>query len=71
MDDQLQYDLLNEIELNDCTPSYAQSVRMHKAYNSGVLNRDGIELIMSEMKANQREMFRMPMEQIRKYAPKA
>ena len=71
LDDQLQYDLLNEIELNDCTPSYAQSVRMHKAYNAGVLNRDCIKDIMSEQKANQREMFRMPMEQIRKYAPKA
>lgn len=71
LDDQLQYDLLNEIEMNDCTPSYAQSVRMHKAYNAGMLNRDGIELIMSEQKANQREMFRMPMEHIRKYAPKA
>ena len=34
LDDQLQYDLLNEIEVNDCTPSYAQSVRMHKAYNT-------------------------------------
>ena len=71
LDDQLQYDLLNEIELNDCTPSYAQSVRMHKAYNAGVLNRDCIRDIMSEQKANQREMFRMPMEYIRKYAPKA
>lgn len=71
LDDQLQYDLLNEIELNDCTPSYAQSVRMHKAHNAGTLNRDGIEIIMSEVKANQREIFRMPMEQIRKYAPKA
>lgn len=71
LDDQLQYDLLNEIEMNDCTPSYAQSVRMHKAYNTGVLNRDCISVIMSEQKANQREMFRMPMEQIRKYAPKA
>ncbi len=54
LDDQLQYDLLNEIEMNGCTPSYAQSVRMHKAYNSGTLNRDGIELIMSEQKANQK-----------------
>lgn len=71
LDDQLQYDLLNEIEMNDCTPSYAQSVRMHKVYNAGILDKDAIALIMAETKANQREMFRMPMEQLRKYAPKA
>lgn len=71
LDDQLQYDLLNEIELNDCTPSYAQSVRMHKAYNAGTLDKNAIEMIMSEQKANQREIFRIPMEQLRKYAPKA
>ncbi len=59
MDDQLRYDLLNEIEINACTPSYAQSVRMHKAYNAGMLNKDGVGIIMSEQKANQREMFRI------------
>lgn len=71
LDDQLQYDLLNEIELNDCTPSYAQSVRMHRAYRDGILDKYAIQSIMSEQKANQREMFRIPMEQLRKYAPKA
>lgn len=64
LDDQLQYDLLNEIEMNDCTPSYAQSVRMHKAYNAGMLNRDGIELIMSEQKANQRETVKVSAERL-------
>lgn len=71
LDDQLQYDLLNEIELNDCTPSYAQSVRMHKTYNSGVLNRDGIALIMSEMKANQKEKVSFQIDDIRRYFPKS
>ena len=71
LDDRLQYDLLNEIEANDCTPSYAQSVRMHKAHCDGMLDKHTIQSIMSEQKANQREMFRMPMEQLRKYAPKA
>lgn len=71
LDDQLQYDLLNEIELNDCTPSYAQSVRMHKAYNSGMLNKDGIEIIMSEVKANQKEKVSFQVEDIRRYFPKS
>lgn len=70
LDDQLQYDLLNEIEVNDCTPSYAQSVRMHKAYNAGVLNHDGIEMIMSEPKANQRETVRISAERLQSVIPK-
>lgn len=70
LDDQLQYDLLNEIELNDCTPSYAQSVRMHKAYNAGILNRDSIELIMSEVKANQRETVKISAERLQSVIPK-
>lgn len=71
LDDQLQYDLLNEIEANDCTPSYAQSVRMHKAYNVGVLNRNGIAIIMSEVKANQKEKVSFQMDDIRRYFPKS
>lgn len=71
LNDQLQYDLLNEIEANDCTPSYAQSVRMHKAYNAGILNKDGIEMIMSEVKANQKEKVSFRMDDIRRYFPKS
>ncbi len=71
LDDQFQHDLLNEIELNDCTPSYAQSVRMHKAYNSDTLDRDGIEQIMSEMKANQKEKVSFQIDDIRRYFPKS
>lgn len=70
LDEQLQYDLVNEIELNDCTPSYAQSVRMHKAYNAGVLNCDGIRVIMSEQKANQRETVKVSAERLKSVIPK-
>ncbi len=70
LDDQFQHDLLNEIEQNDCTPSYAQSVRMHKAYNSGTLDRDGIEIIMSEQKANQRETVKVSAERLQAVVPK-
>lgn len=37
---------------------------MHKAYNAGMLNRDGIELIMSEQKANQRETVKVSAERL-------
>lgn len=71
LDDRLQYDLLNEIELNDCTPSYAQSVRMHKAYRDGMLDKCAIQGIMSEVKANQKEKVSFQIDDIRRYFPKS
>ena len=69
LDDKLQYDVLNACELNDNTPSYVQAVRMHKAYTAGELDHDGIDAIMSEEKANQREKLTIPMEKLRGKIP--
>ena len=69
LDDERQYDVLNACELNDNTPSYAQAVRMHKAYSAGELDRDGIDAIMSEEKANQRETVKIPAERLRGKIP--
>jgi len=69
LDDQLQYDVLNACELNDNTPSYAQSVRMHKAYTAGELTMDDIEAIMCEEKANQRETVKIPAERLKGKIP--
>ena len=69
LDDQLQYDILDACELNECTPSYAQAVRMRKAYNAGTLARDGINEIMSEAKANQRDKLTIPMERLKGKIP--
>ena len=71
LDDQLQYDVLNACEEADCTPSYAQAVRMHKAHTAGNLTRDNVNDIMSEEKANQRESIRIPIERIRAVIPKS
>ncbi len=71
LSEQSQRDLLDAIDLSDCTPSYSQAVRLHKADREGLLTDAVIEGIMREEKANQREMFRLPMEQIRKYVPNA
>ena len=70
LDDERQYDVLNACELNDNTPSYAQAVRMHKAHTAGTLDRDDIDEIMSEEKANQRETVKIPAERIRAVIPK-
>lgn len=69
LDDQLQYDVLNACELNDNTPSYAQAVRMHKAYTAGELTKDDIEAIMCEEKANQRETVKIPADRLKGKIP--
>ncbi len=69
LDDQLQYDVLNACEENDNTPSYAQAVRMHKAYAAGELKRDDIDAIMCEEKANQRETIKIPADKLKGKIP--
>ena len=66
-----QYDLLEQMELNDCTPSLAQACRFKKMSGKQGLTPEVIAAVMSEEKANQREMFKVPMERIRKYVPNA
>ena len=69
LDDQLQYDVLNACEESDCTPSYAQAVRMHKSYTAGNLTCEGICEILSEDKANQRETVRIPLDSLKGRIP--
>ena len=71
LNEQEQYDLLEQIELNDCTPSLSQACRFKKMSQEEGLTPEVISAVMSEEKANQREMFKVPMERIRKYVPNA
>lgn len=71
LNEQEQYDLLEQIELNDCTPSLSQACRFKKLSQESNLTPEVIATIMSEEKANQREMFKVPMERIRKFIPNA
>ena len=71
LDEYSQRDVLEQCEINDCTPSYSQAWRMHKADREGLLTRDVIQFIMSEEKPNQRETVKIPTEQLRKFAPNA
>ncbi len=66
-----QMDLLQAMELNDCSPSLSQAVRMKKLSQEGELNDDKIFEIMSEEKANQKERIKIPTERVRKYFPKS
>ena len=69
--DEEQYVVLEQCEMNDCTPSYAQAVEMKKRYQDGQLTADNISEILSREKANQRETIKIPTEKLRKYAPNA
>ena len=71
LDDSKQYELLGIIEETECTPSYSQANRMRKLFQSGELNENSINNIMNEEKANQKPMFKMSMERLQKYSPKA
>ena len=70
LNEQTQYDVLEQCEINDCTPSYSQAFRLHKADRDGLLTKAVIQSVMSEEKANQKERVKIPAERIRKYFPK-
>ena len=71
LNEQEQYDLLEQMELNDCTPSLSQACRFKKISQEQGLSPEVIAAVMIEEKANQREMFKVPMERIRQYVPNA
>ena len=71
LDESLQRSLLSDMEALDCTPSYAQAVRMHKEYSTGQLLEDRIGELLSEPKPNQRETLKLPLERLRQFAPRA
>jgi ParB family chromosome partitioning protein len=61
--------LLDAMELNDCTPSHAQSIRLKKMSQDGLLTADAIYAILSEEKPNQKEQIKLPRHELRKYFP--
>ena len=63
--------LLDAIELNDCTPSHAQSIRLKKLSQDCALTKDQIYEIMSEEKPNQQEHLRFRREDFNGYFPKS
>ena len=71
LDESSQREVLEQCEMNDCTPSYSQAWRMHRAEREGTLTSAVIQAIMSEEKANQKARLKIPMERIRKYFPQS
>ena len=71
LDESSQREVLEQCAINDCTPSYSQAWRMHKADREGTLTTAVIQTIMSEEKANQKVRLKIPMERIRKFFPQS
>ena len=70
LDKDTQEIVLDAMEQEDCTPSYSQTVRMKKLYNSYLLDEDTIYSIMAEEKANQKEKISFHVNDLRDYFPR-
>ena len=66
---EIQQDLFEIIDREDCTPSYSQAYRLHKAFNNCSLTREGLAAVMSEEKPNQKEKVSFKYDDLRKYFP--
>ena len=62
-----QQTLFDTMELEDCTPSHAQAIKMRKFAEAGKLKEEVILSIMTEEKPNQVEQFKIPKKRIDKY----
>ena len=70
LDDDSQRAVVDEIDLNDATPSHDQTIRMRKFFEEGKLTTEAIQAIMSEEKPNQREKIVLRGDRVRQLIPK-
>ena len=66
---EIQQELYEIIDREDCTPSYSQAFRLHKSFNNCSLTREGLAAVMSEEKPNQKEKVSFKYDDLRKYFP--
>lgn len=64
-----QRDVIDRIDETENFPSHAQARRMRTAFEEGKLDYDTVAEIMAEVKPNQIEKLKIPMDDIRKYVP--
>lgn len=70
LDEDCQRDVVDEIDMNDATPSHDQTIRMRKFFEEGKLTTEVIQAIMSEEKPNQKEKITLSMDRVEKFIPK-
>ena len=71
LDEECQRDVVEEIDLNESTPSHAQTIKMRKFFDEGKLTAEVISSIMSEEKPNQREKIVLRGDRVRELIPKS
>lgn len=71
LDEDSQRDVVDEIDMNELTPSHDQTIRMRKFFNEGKLTTEVIQAIMSEEKPNQKEKIILRGERVRSLIPKS
>lgn len=67
----LQREVFDVMEQEDCSPSHAQTKKMRKLLESGNLSQDSVISIMQEEKPNQKEKITLHAERVAKYIPKS
>ena len=67
----IQRSLLDTIDMEQCTPSYAQTRRMRTLLAEGKLTDEAIYAIMQEEKPNQKEKFTISASKIEKVLPQS
>ena len=70
LDEDCQRDVVEEIDMNDATPSHDQTIRMRKFFDEGKLTTEAIQAIMSEEKPNQKEKIVLRGDRVRQLIPK-
>ena len=70
LDEDCQRDVVDEIDLNQCTPSHDQTIRMRKFFTDGKLTPEVVSAIMGEEKPNQREKIVLRGDKVRSLIPK-
>ena len=69
LDSYQQRAVLDAMALNDCTPSHAQSIRLKKLAQEGLLDDQIVYAVLAETKPNQQEQLKFKREDLRKYFP--
>ena len=69
LDSYQQRAVLDAMALNDCTPSHAQSIRLKKLAQEGLLDDQIVCAVLAETKPNQQEQLKFKREELRKYFP--
>ena len=69
LDSYQQRTVLDAMALNDCTPSHAQSIRLKKLAQEGLLDDQIVYAVMAETKPNQQAKLKKKRDAQRKSSP--